>query len=618
MKPKNIVEPSGDDTEFVFFSGKGGVGKSTMSCSTATYLAEQGYNTLLVTTDPAPNLSDIYGQEIGHEVTDIENVENLRAIEVDPDKAAEEYRDEKIEPMRELLDEDEIQGMEEQLDSPCIEEIAAFDKFTDFMGETGYDVIVFDTAPTGHTLRLLELPSAWEEELSKDQATCLGPAGSMQEEQEKYSKAVETLQNDGLTHFIFVTKPDQAAVDEVQHSANELGDLGIDPQLLIFNGYLPEEVCNDPFFKDKREKEQEIIKKASKDMSDVATAEYPLQPGEITGLNLLRDVYEVVYQEKTPEIEMGERSETSEIDMETPEEAIKSLKPENGDTRYLFFTGKGGVGKTTMASASAAYLADEGLDTLVLTTDPASHLESMFGEEVSHEPSEIAENLSAARIDQEKALEDYREQVLSQVDEMFDEDSDVDPEVARQNVKEELESPCAEEMAALEKFIGYFQEESYDVVVFDTAPTGHTLRLLELPSDWKGFMDLGSVTKELNEEDDKYSEVIKKMKDPERSSFVFVTYPEYTPIMEAWRASQDLKDQVGIETSLVAANYLLPDDHGDNQFFDERRSQQNKYLHKVNEKFDTPVMKAPLKQEEPQGLEKLREFGREVIENEVK
>lgn len=179
--PRAIVEPHGDDTEFVFFSGKGGVGKSTVSCATAAWLAERGYDTLLVTTDPAPNLSDIFDQSIGHAVTPIDDVDHLAAIEIDPDTAAAEYRERTLEPMRQLLDDEQLQTVEEQLDSPCVEEIAAFDQFVEFMDDPEHDVVVFDTAPTGHTLRLMELPSGWNEELEGGGATCLGPAASLQD-----------------------------------------------------------------------------------------------------------------------------------------------------------------------------------------------------------------------------------------------------------------------------------------------------------------------------------------------------------------------------------------------------------------------------------------------------
>jgi len=619
---RDIVEPSSGDTEFVFFSGKGGVGKSTVSCATATWLADNDYNTLLVTTDPAPNLSDIFGQQIGHEVTDIDGVDNLSAIEIDPDTAAEEYRQETIEPMRELLDDEQIAAVEEQLNSPCVEEIAAFDNFVDFMNSPEYDVVVFDTAPTGHTIRLMELPSDWNAELEKGGSTCIGPAASMEERKKDYERAIDTLQDSEKTSFAFVGKPEDSSVDEIQRSASDLGELGIESQLLIINGYLPESVCEDPFFEGKREDEQAVIERAKAEFDADAMATYPLQPGEIAGLDLLVDVGGVLYDSDEATVDVGSATNVdtkASVDFDSladPDAVAEKLQLVDGETRYLFFTGKGGVGKSTIAATSATKLAEAGYETLVVTTDPAAHLEDIFGEPVGHEPTSVSQaNLDAARIDQEKALEEYRQQVLDHVTEMYEnkEDTEIDVEAAIANVEEELESPCAEEMAALEKFVAYFEEDGYDIVVFDTAPTGHTLRLLELPSDWKGFMDLGSLTKgAAPAKGDQYDNVINIMQNPDKSSFAFVMYPEYTPMMEAHRAAEDLKDQVGIETAFVVANYLLPEEYGDNAFFANRRAQQQQYLGEIKERFETPMMLAPLRQDEPIGLNELSVFGDEV------
>ncbi|WP_115891704.1 arsenical pump-driving ATPase [Haloferax sp. Atlit-48N] len=617
-----VVEPTSEETEFVFFSGKGGVGKSTVSCATATWLADNDYETLLVTTDPAPNLSDIFNQDIGHEVTSIDDVPNLSAIEIDPDVAAEEYRQETIEPMRALLDDEEIETVEEQLNSPCVEEIAAFDNFVDFMDSPEYDVVVFDTAPTGHTIRLMELPSDWNAELEKGGSTCIGPAASMDDKKADYERAIDTLSDESRTSFAFVGKPESSSIDEIERSASDLAELGIESQLLVVNGYLPESVCDDPFFEGKRADEQAVIDRVESTFERQALATYPLQPGEIAGLELLSDVGGVLYDgdEATVDVDAATRraSDDEAVDFDSltaPDAVAEELAPVE-DTRYLFFTGKGGVGKSTIASTTAVSLAEAGYETLVVTTDPAAHLADIFEQPVSHEPTSVGQaNLDAARIDQERALEEYRTQVLDHVREMYAEkdDTQIDVEAAIANVEEELESPCAEEMAALEKFVSYFEEDGYDVVVFDTAPTGHTLRLLELPSDWKGFMDLGSLTKGAAPANGgKYDEVIETMQDPSRSSFAFVMYPEFTPMMEAYRAAMDLKDQVGIETSLVVANYLLPEDDGDNAFFENRRAQQAEYLTEIKERFDVPMMLAPLRQEEPVGLDDLREFGTEV------
>src|SRR6056297_1544163 len=618
---REVVEPSGEDTEFVFFSGKGGVGKSTVSCATATWLADNDYETLLVTTDPAPNLSDIFEQDIGHEVTEIDDIDNLSAIEIDPDVAAEQYRQETIEPMRQLLDDEQLETVEEQLNSPCVEEIAAFDNFVDFMDSPEYDVVVFDTAPTGHTIRLMELPSDWNAELEKGGSTCIGPAASMEDRKQEYERAIDTLQDSEKTSFAFVGKPEDSSVDEIERSASDLGELGIESQLLIINGYLPSSVCEDPFFEGKREDEQAVIERARTEFGADAMATYPLQPGEIAGLDLLADVGGVLYDGDEASVDVGTATDVdaeTAVDFESmaDAEAVADQLQPGDETRYLFFTGKGGVGKSTVASSAATKLAEAGHETLVVTTDPAAHLEDIFGEPVGHEPTSVGqENLDAARIDQEKALAEYREQVLDHVTEMYEnkEDTQIDVDAAIANVEEELESPCAEEMAALEKFVGYFEEDGYDIVVFDTAPTGHTLRLLELPSDWKGFMDLGSLTKgAAPAKGDQYDNVIETMQNPDKSSFAFVMYPEYTPMMEAHRAAEDLHDQVGIETAFVVANYLLPEEYGDNAFFANRRAQQQQYLGEIKDRFDVPMMLAPLRQDEPVGLAELQAFGEEI------
>ena len=611
-----LVEPTQKNlTKFVFFSGKGGVGKSTMSCATATWLANKGYKTLLVTTDPAPNLADIFAQEIGHRVTPINGVKNLSAIEIDPDIASEEYKERIIAPMRELLDEKNIRIIKEQLNSPCVEEVAAFDKFIEFMDDPQYDVVIFDTAPTGHTIRLLELPSGWSDTLQNSASTCIGPGASLQTAKSKYEKAICYLQDKNRTSFIFVLRPENASLLETKRSSEELVKLGIATSALIVNGLLPDDACTDDFFMKKKEGEQKIVKKINSEFKDIKITLYPLKAFEVSGLELLEIVGEFLYEGKEKESiqDLSESKPSESADIVNHSEEIKSLiSPKNG-TRYIFFTGKGGVGKSSIACTTSVYLAGKGFKTLIVTTDPASHLHDIFEQKITHTPTAIGKlsNLFAARIDQRKALEEYKNRILDAV-----KDQDVE---TKKSVEEDLNSPCAEEMAAFEKFMSYFELDGYDVIIFDTAPTGHTLRLLELPSDWKGFIDLGTLTKKTSEETkSKYNNVIDTMKNREKSTFVFVMYPEYTPIIEAWRASEDLKKQVGIETAMVAVNYLLPAAYGKNEFFESRRRQQKKYLLEITRKFATPMLRVPLLDSEPKGIDNLIRFGKSIFDNENK
>lgn len=608
----DFVKPEPDKVKFVFFSGKGGVGKSTMSCAAAVWLAKAGYKTLLVTTDPAPNLADIFGQRIGHQVTPIRDLDNLHAIEIDPDKASEEYRERIVAPLRELLDEKNMNVVREQLKSPCVEEVAAFDKFIEFMDDPGYDVVVFDTAPTGHTIRLLELPSGWTETLNENAATCIGPGASLQGAKAKYEKAISYLQDRSRTAFVFVLKPENSSILETKRSGEELSKLGISTSFLIINGLLPEEACTDAFFRKKKEEEGRIVARIESGFAGLEKIYYPLKDGEVAGIEMLQAVGSFVYEGKKdaeqPQPAQAE-SAVSTVTV-TPtyrrESCHDLLRPVNGQ-RFIFFTGKGGVGKSTIASTTALFMADQGYRTLIVTTDPASHLHDIFGQEINHVPVKIngVDNLYAARIDQRQALEEYKGRILEAVKDQAEE--------TKKSVEEDLNSPCAEEMAAFEKFMSYFGDNGYDITVFDTAPTGHTLRLLELPTDWKGFIDLGTLTKQTSEAtQNKYADVIEKMRNRDKSAFVFVMYPEYTPIIEAWRASEDLKKQVGIETALVAVNYILPSDAGNNAFFGKRRKQQERYLMEITERFGKPMLFAPLLDHEPKGLETLRRLGKEL------
>jgi arsenite-transporting ATPase len=607
---KHQIIPEGKGVKFIFFSGKGGVGKSTMSCATAVWLAKAGYKTLLVTTDPAPNLSDIFGQTIGHQVTPIRDIENLQAIEINPDTASEEYRERIVGPLRDLLDEKNLLIIKEQLTSPCVEEVAAFDKFIEFMDDPGYDVVVFDTAPTGHTIRLLELPSGWTETLQKSASTCIGPGASLQSAKAKYEKAIDYLQDRNRTSFVFVLKPENSSILETKRSGEELSKLGISTSFLIVNGLLPEEACTDEFFRKKKVGEERIVARIESEFPDLEKIYYPLRESEVSGTELLNIVGRFIYEGKEDKLESKSSQSRPGVFFNPgtyrKEHCNDLLRPINGH-RFIFFTGKGGVGKSTIASATSLHMADQGYKTLIVTTDPASHLHDIFGQAINHEPTKIKgmDNLYAARIDQRQALEEYKVRILEAVKDQSEE--------TKRSVEEDLNSPCAEEMAAFEKFMTYFETNGYDITVFDTAPTGHTLRLLELPTDWKGFIDLGTLTKATSEAtQNKYADVIEKMRNRDKSAFVFVMYPEYTPIIEAWRAAEDLKKQVGIETAMVAVNYILPEDAGNNAFFSKRRQQQEKYLAEIAERFNKPMIFSPLLDHEPKGLEALRQLGKEM------
>ena len=604
----DCVLPLSGQTKYIFFSGKGGVGKSTMSCAVAVWLAQKGYKTLLVTTDPAPNLSDIFRQDIGAKVTSIPLVPNLSVIEIDPDVASEEYRERAIEPIKDFVDEEQLFQIKEKMKSPCIEEVAAFDKFIEFMDDPQFDVVVFDTAPTGHTIRLLELPSGWSKEIDRGGSTCIGPSSSLQEVQVKYNKAIAYLQDKQRTSFVFVLRPEKLSLLETIRSRNELSPLGISLSALIVNGLFPKEACSDNFFLKKLSSQQQYLREIFSEFDGISIKEFPLVATELNGIDLITSVGQFLLDGVELPSTIKESSVSYEHIPFSHNDIYDLITPSpNHKTKFVFITGKGGVGKSTIACITAVHLAEKGYKTLLVSTDPASHLESILGHPVGHEPKVIADLplLFAARIDQKQALIDYKKRIMLAVDSLG--------EGVKASVLEELNSPCAEEMAAFECFMSYLVQGEYQIVVFDTAPTGHTLRLLELPTDWGGQVDLGSLTKASENTNRTYGDVIATMRDPQQCTFAFVMYPEYTPIVEAKRASEDLKAQVGIHTNLAIVNMLLPANVGENNFFQSRRQQQLRYMAMIQKTFAVPLLHVPLFDNEPEGINCLSQIGKSVF-----
>jgi arsenite-transporting ATPase len=603
------------NTKYIFFSGKGGVGKTTMACATAVHYANEGKKTLIVTTDPASNLADVFETEIGHKITPL--LKNLWGMEIDPDKATEEYRERILSPMRAVMPESVMTVLEEQFNSPCTTEIASFDRFVDFMvaekegkGEK-YDVVIFDTAPTGHTIRLLELPVDWskhiEESAKGSGNTCIGPVASIQENKVKYDEATRLLGDAERTTFMFVLQPEETSVYETKRSSKELNGIGVRNVELIINGMLPEEVCEHPFFKSRFEMQQKYVK--------IIESDFPLKirkmyqrDGEIKGVERILNIEKDLFANSTKQTYSipegtggnGELLKT-EFHNFTPDSIDEIITP-NGKTKSIFFTGKGGVGKTVVSVAAAYKFANEGYKTLLLTTDPASHIGEVLEQRIADKIQKVEgiENLWSVIVDQEKATEEYKQRIIEESKSKYSEDM-------MTAIKEELESPCTEEMAAFDKFMSYVESDDYDFVVFDTAPTGHTLRLLELPLDYSDQVSLMVTTNQKSQEaksvtQKRFDKVIARMKDPNQSIFSFVVYPESTPIIEAYRAMLDLKE-AEIKTQFVVANQVLEPEYCTNKFFIKRRKMQEKYLAEIKERFQLPVTVMPLLDSEIRGLE---------------
>ena len=613
-------------TQYIFFSGKGGVGKTSMACTQAVRLAEEGKKTLIVTTDPASNLADVFEQAIGYKITPIQGMPNLWAMEIDPDKATQEYIDRAMAPIRAAFPPQIVQVMEEQMSGPCTAEVAAFDRFTDFLevptgDETVFDVVIFDTAPTGHTIRLLELPAEWSQSIDAASAgsgqTCLGPAAAIQDAKHKYERALAAMRESDQTTFIFVLHPEAISIKETRRAIGELSKLGIQNYRLIINSIIPPEAAQNELFAARAKMQAQYLTQIDTALP-YPKQRMPMLSGEIKGVQRLRQVAKIFFDGSSASRTFkAESVEPQMATLATPLADLRARIQPNGHRRTVFFAGKGGVGKTVASCITAVWLARQGYKTLLLTTDPAAHLGDVLDTPVGDEIAPVSgqANLWAVKIDPKAAAETYKERILE------DARRRGRPESAIATMEEELNSPCTEEMAAFDKFIEYASQDEFQAVVFDTAPTGHTLRLLELPVDWSKQLDVKIFASvETTAADDvakqRFGKVIEMMRDPEQSTFAFVMYPEATPILEAWRAAREL-GTVGIHPGLIVANMVIPLQQANTAFTHARRIMQEKYLVEITERFGLPVAQIPLLPQEIKGLEMLAKLGEQIYQGEL-
>lgn len=584
-------------TQFFFFSGKGGVGKSTMAATTAVFHAGNGRRTLLVSTDPAGNLGDIFETNISTETVSV--MPNLDVIQLDSDKITDDYKRAMLAPLEAIFDEAAMETVREQFNGGCTVEIATFDRFTDFLSETGYDLIVFDTAPTGHTLRLMTLPSEWSAYITKSAAgsgqTCIGPVSQIQGSKDKYDAAVRVLQDPVRTTMFLVSRAEKTSVIETFRARTELERTGIRQFELIVNGVYPAEVTA---LRELQEPWLEALSQAGLPIRTVS-----LQAGEIKGLDTMRRFAQIVFAGASDLID-GQFAEVPEFADFAGGEVLHELFARTGDKRMLVFTGKGGVGKTVMACAAAREVATLG-KTLLITTDPASHIGEVLEAEIDHDAQEITPGLWAANIDQHEAAEAYKAHILlDAADRGYTEELLV-------SLREELDSPCTEEIAVFERFAGYLQDPQWDYVVLDTAPTGHTLRLLELPFDYQKQMDVQARPAQSDgtamapsQSRQAIEKLILMMKDPQITAFFLVAYPEFTPLHESHRAAADLL-RVGITIQGVVLNQVLAKAHTETPFMQARWRMQQFYLGQARALFAQPLFAAPLQPHHVVGIERV-------------
>ncbi|MEK3992875.1 MULTISPECIES: arsenical pump-driving ATPase [Robertmurraya] len=516
--PKNAVY-----TPYLFFTGKGGVGKTSTACATAVSLADEGKKVLLVSTDPASNLQDVLEVELTNIPSEIPTVPNLFACNLDPEEAARAYRERVVGPYKGVLPDSVVATMEEQMSGACTVEIAAFDEFTSLLGNPeiteSYDHIIFDTAPTGHTLRLLQLPTAWTGflEESTHGASCLGPLFGLGEKKDLYSKTMKALSDSKQTMLVLVARPDESSLLEANRASNELREIGIRNQSLIVNGlmetYLPEDEVSTFFYK----KQRSALSEVPEQLKKVVIYSLPYVSYSLTGIESLRHLLKNFILPSVQTKSTG----NEQISLPELKDLVEDLSQQN--KRVIFTMGKGGVGKTTIASAIAVGLVEQGHKVHLTTTDPAAHVGNIFkGEELNN-------LITISQIDPKVEVDKYKEVVLATAGKDLDEEG-------LAYLEEDLNSPCTEEIAVFRAFAEVVERAEDEIVVIDTAPTGHTLLLLDAAQSY--HKELSRSTGEVPESVQK---LLPRLRNPKETSVVIVTLAEATPVLEASRLQDDLK-----------------------------------------------------------------------------
>lgn len=503
-------------TKYLFFTGKGGVGKTSAACATAVTLADSGKRVFLISTDPASNLQDVFKTELTNKGVAIEEVPNLFVANLDPLQAASEYRENVISPYRGKLPDAVISNMEEQLSGSCTVEIAAFNEFSNFITDDTmqkeYDHIIFDTAPTGHTLRMLQLPSAWSNFISESThgASCLGQLSGLESKKEVYKKAVNTLSDENLTTLVLVSRPERVPLKEAERASTELADIGVNNQVLIMNGVLPsfDDSVSENFFR----KQQNALADMPEKLQKLRSYQIPLRAYNITGIDNVRALLiSDQYLLKNETINVSSILQIKDI--------IDDLYKTN--KKVIFTMGKGGVGKTTIAAEIALGLSKKGKKVHLATTDPAAHLKFVISE---------SDGISLSHIDEQEELKKYQEEVLAKARETMSED-----DIAY--IEEDLRSPCTQEIAVFRAFAQIVERaENDEVVVIDTAPTGHTLLLLDSTHNYHR-----EVKRTQGDIPESVKKLLPRLRNANETEVIIITLAEMTPVYEAMRLEDDLK-----------------------------------------------------------------------------
>ena len=555
MKQFDIKEI--DLTKYLFFTGKGGVGKTSTACASAISLADMGNEVLLISTDPASNLQDVFDADLDNKGVRIEGVDGLTVINLDPIEAANEYKESVVGPYRGQLPDSVIENMEEQLSGSCTVEIAAFNEFSKFITDSAlkdkYDYIIFDTAPTGHTLRMLQLPSAWSNFINESThgASCLGQLSGLEDEKETYKFAVDTLADGKFTSLVLVARPEETPLLEANRASHELLELGINNQILIINGLLSsyDDEVSEAFYK----KQKESLDAMPEGIKDLKTFFIPLRGYNLNSIENLRSLL------------VEDKDYTSEEDLkidETP--SLKDIIDDlyENKKKVIFTMGKGGVGKTTLASAIAKGLTGKGQKVHLTTTDPANHLTGMIDEN---------DLLTISHIDEEKELKKYQDEVLENAKKVMSDDD-------LEYVKEDLRSPCTQEIAVFRAFADIVDRADSEVVVIDTAPTGHTLLLLDSTESYNT-----EIEKNQGNVPESAKKLLPRLKNSDETEVIIVTLAEPTPFYESVRLEEDLK-RAGIYSKWWIINSSIYKTGSTNKTLQAKANSELEWINKVDKR----------------------------------
>jgi arsenite-transporting ATPase len=582
---------------FLFFTGKGGVGKTSIACATAVELAGAGKQILLVSTDPASNVDQVFGVAIGNRITPIDAVSGLSALEIDPQAAAQVYRDRIVGPVRNLLPESVVKGIEEQLSGACTTEIAAFDEFTALLLDSaltaGFDHIVFDTAPTGHTIRLLQLPGAWSGflEAGKGDASCLGPLAGLEKQRAQYSAAVDALADPERTRLVLVARAQQATLREVARTHEELAAIGLRQQYLVVNGVLADTATvtvggpgtgADGLAAAIGRREQEALSTLPDVLKTLPMDLIALKPFNLVGLDALRGLFTDIAPIDAPE-------EIEAQPLAAPDLASLVEEIASDGHGLVMLMGKGGVGKTTLAAAIAIELAERGLPVHLTTSDPAAHLAETLAESLEGPGA----NLEISRIDPRVETERYRAHVLSTKGAQLD-------DAGRALLEEDLRSPCTEEIAVFQAFSRIIREAGKKFVIMDTAPTGHTLLLLDATGAYHR-----ETTRQLGNTGMQLRTPMMQLQDPKQTKVLLVTLAETTPVLEAASLQADL-ERAGIQPWAWVVNQSLAAARTRSALLRRRASNEREQIDAVAERHSRRYAVVALQEAEPIGAERLR------------